>query len=93
MILHHNLNCIQFCNFQMSEAAMLSMVENSLADILFHVENEGKLPDFTNWNICGVEDFQKLPDFTNWCLVDARDCVIRGHNRNLDLNCWILRVI
>lgn len=34
----------------MSDAATLSMVENTLSDILFHVENEGKLPDFTNWH-------------------------------------------
>lgn len=30
----------------MSNAARQAMVENTLADILFHVENEGKLPDF-----------------------------------------------
>jgi len=35
----------------MSEAATLSMVENSLSDILFHVENEGIVPDFTNWRV------------------------------------------
>ncbi|KAL4240199.1 Set1/Ash2 histone methyltransferase complex subunit ASH2 [Mactra antiquata] len=29
-----------------SETAKLSLVENTLSDILFHVENEGKLPDF-----------------------------------------------
>lgn len=32
----------------MSNAATLSMVENTLSDILFHIVNEGKLPDFTN---------------------------------------------
>ncbi|XP_052776815.1 set1/Ash2 histone methyltransferase complex subunit ASH2-like [Mya arenaria] len=32
----------------MSETAQLSMVENTLSDMLFHVENEGKLPDFQN---------------------------------------------
>lgn len=32
--------------FQMSDAASQTMVEYALADIIYHVENEGKLPEF-----------------------------------------------
>lgn len=30
----------------MSEAANQAMVDYALADILFHIDNEGKLPEF-----------------------------------------------
>ena len=34
----------------MSEAASQTMVEYALADIIYHVENEGKLPEFWTYN-------------------------------------------
>lgn len=34
---------------QMSAAGQLCVVETTLSEILFHVENEGRLPDFQNW--------------------------------------------
>ena len=32
--------------FQMSDSASETMVEYALADTLYHIENEGKLPEF-----------------------------------------------
>ena len=41
------LSCINILwSFQMSDAASQTMVEYALADIIYHIDNEGKLPEF-----------------------------------------------
>lgn len=35
------------------------MVENTLSDMLFHIENEGKLPDFQNWGNSSLYTFER----------------------------------